>query len=550
MESPHTAGIVAPRDLKTALMTEMRQAGRPVRLPDVEAAYSRLLRDREVRENLAALRQTGATVRYFSVDVRDEAAFGQLIDEIYRQYGRLDGVIHGAGVIADSLVEDKTPDAFDRVFDTKALSAFVLSRKLQTDSLKVMVLFSSVAGRFGNRGQADYAAANEVLNKLAVYLDDRWPARVVAVNWGPWAKTGMVSAEIRRQFEARGVPLIAPACGRRALDRELRYGRKGEAEVVLGGGPWQVVAARESRHARGSWPLLEAVPLAEGVEGVEATYRLDPAEDLYLQDHRLDEHPVLPAAVAMELMAEVVQKGWPQWTVVAVRELRVLKGIVVENGPQAIHLVARGSPPCDMPKAPCEVDVEIRTLDQPTRICYRATVQLGSALPEPACFAVPIRAGVHTFPLAAEEVYRRWLFHGPRFQCISRIASIDDQGIVATVIPSTPAGCLARRVDGPWLIDPIVVDSAPQLAIIWARAHADMTALPAGFRSYRRWGALSGQTLDCHFRVLPSSGGHALHADVFFVDASGRVVGSLEGLEATCSAALNRLAGAHDGREE
>jgi hypothetical protein len=92
-----------------------------------------------------------------------------------------------------------------------------------------------VAGCFGNRGQADYAAANEVLNKMAVYLDGRWPGRVVAINWGPWAKLGMVSPELEREFARRGVAVIAPEEGRRRFAEELRYGRKGDAVVVVGG---------------------------------------------------------------------------------------------------------------------------------------------------------------------------------------------------------------------------------------------------------------------------------------------------------------------------
>jgi NAD(P)-dependent dehydrogenase (short-subunit alcohol dehydrogenase family) len=161
-----------------------------------------------------------------------------LIDEIYQSFGRLDGVIHGAGIIEDKLVKDKTLDSFDRVLSTKAESAFILSRRLRPESLRFLIFFSSVAGRFGNRGQADYTAANEVLNKLAVYLDHWWPARVVSINWGPWQKRGMVSPELERQFAERGVQLIPPATGRRILDRELRYGRKGDAEVVMAGGEW------------------------------------------------------------------------------------------------------------------------------------------------------------------------------------------------------------------------------------------------------------------------------------------------------------------------
>src|SRR6185295_10579490 len=180
-----------------------------------------------VRDNLAALRKLGATVRYYPVDVRDADAFGGLIDEIYRSFGRLDGVIHGAGVIEDKLIADKTPESFERVFDTKVDSALVLSRKLRPDALKFMVFFSSVAGRFGNRGQGDYAAANEVLNKLAICLDRAWSARVVAINWGPWDTPGMVSPELRKQFAKRGVELIPTSTGLRLLQEELDFGHRG-----------------------------------------------------------------------------------------------------------------------------------------------------------------------------------------------------------------------------------------------------------------------------------------------------------------------------------
>ena len=73
------------------------------------------------------------------------------------------------------------------MFDTKVDSALILSRHLRPEGLRLLVFFTSVAGVFGNRGQADYAAANEVVNRLAMQLDRRWEhTRVVAINWGPW----------------------------------------------------------------------------------------------------------------------------------------------------------------------------------------------------------------------------------------------------------------------------------------------------------------------------------------------------------------------------
>ena len=239
-ETAETKGITSPHEIKEILMRNLRLSGDPLTPAKVEAAYARLLKDREIRQNVERMQQTGARVHYFQVDVRDEEGFGKLIDEIYESFGRLDGVIHGAGVIEDKLLEDKTYESFDRVFDTKADSAFILSRKLRPDFLKFIVFFTSVAGSFGNRGQADYAAANEVVNKLALSLDKRWKGRIVAINWGPWRKTGMVTTELERQFKERGIQVIPPAAGCRMFEEELRLGKKGVVEVVIGDGPWKM----------------------------------------------------------------------------------------------------------------------------------------------------------------------------------------------------------------------------------------------------------------------------------------------------------------------
>ena len=149
--------------------------------------------------------------------------------------GGIAGVIHGAGVIEDKLLRDKTPESFDRVFGTKVESALTLRRKLDPAKLKFFSLYASITSRYGNRGQSDYAAANEVLSKLACDLDRRWPGRVVSVAWGPWAEVGMV-ADLEKHLVARGLKLIEPAVGAGFAVDEVIFGAKGEPEVVVAGG--------------------------------------------------------------------------------------------------------------------------------------------------------------------------------------------------------------------------------------------------------------------------------------------------------------------------
>jgi acyl transferase domain-containing protein/NAD(P)H-dependent flavin oxidoreductase YrpB (nitropropane dioxygenase family)/NAD(P)-dependent dehydrogenase (short-subunit alcohol dehydrogenase family) len=195
--------------------------------------------DAERRRTVDRLLAAGAEVELLRVDVGDDAAFGAAIDGIYRKYGRIDAVLHGAGAIRDQRFELKTVDDFDHVFRAKVGGALTLSRHLRAEGLRWVVLFGSVSGRFGNPGQTDYAAANEVLNRLAWSLHRRWPdTRVMTINWGPWRGVGMAGDAALALMKARGIQAIDPPAGRRFLVDELRAGALDDVEVIAGAGPW------------------------------------------------------------------------------------------------------------------------------------------------------------------------------------------------------------------------------------------------------------------------------------------------------------------------
>lgn len=203
-----------------------------MRPAEVEKVCSQIQAERDMRDTFAQIHAAGGTVNYTQMDVRDIDAFTGLIQSLYARHGRIDGVVHGAGIVEDKLTRHKTSESFQRVFDTKVRGALMLY-KLIRDDVKFVVFFSSVAGAFGNRGQVDYASANDVLDKLAHALQARVKGRVLSVNWGPWADTGMVSAELEREYARKGIGLIPLQQGVDALLRELSFGRKEDTQVVL-----------------------------------------------------------------------------------------------------------------------------------------------------------------------------------------------------------------------------------------------------------------------------------------------------------------------------
>ena len=203
---------------------------------EIDGRARRILGGREMRQTLAALREAGAEVEYHRIDVRDREAFGSLIDSLYERFGRLDGVIHGAGLIEDRLLRDKTLESFRRVFDTKVAGATTIERKIRDDA-RFVVFFSSVSGVFGNHGQVDYAAANDALDKLAAALNRRIHGRALSINWGPWAPTdtdsGMVSTALEAEYARQGIGMINSGDGVTNLIEELSCGSTASQVILM-----------------------------------------------------------------------------------------------------------------------------------------------------------------------------------------------------------------------------------------------------------------------------------------------------------------------------
>ena len=281
-ESKATRALSSPQELKAALIAQAESRGEAATLPVIESRYQQLLKEREVRRTIERIEAAGGRAIYRAVDIRSESDVAAALSE----QGRIDVVVHGAGVIEDKLVAQKSPESFDRVFDTKVDGAFVLAKRLARAGVQSFAFFASAAGTFGNRGQFDYAGANEVLGELAEQLNRELPSRVFSISWGPWEKTGMVSAELRREFEKRGVELIPVAEGCRLFDAELRNGGASDAQVVIGGGSWSASKEAEpppstavAKPSAKVWlPLVRDAVLSNGGNVVRARRWLESFE--------------------------------------------------------------------------------------------------------------------------------------------------------------------------------------------------------------------------------------------------------------------------------
>lgn len=203
---------------------------------EIEKETTKIYKNNQILRTIRDMEALGNTIIYQSLDLCDEEGLSNLISGIYEKYNRLDGVIHGAGLLEDKLFKQKTTSSFGRVFDTKVKPLRVLAEQLRTDC-QFVVLFSSIASVYGNKGQTDYAAANSVLDDYANALNKRLQGKVISINWGPWKGAGMVSSTLESEYERRGISMIPLDEGKEIFLNEIKYGTESQV-LIMSGNNW------------------------------------------------------------------------------------------------------------------------------------------------------------------------------------------------------------------------------------------------------------------------------------------------------------------------
>ncbi len=217
-----------------ALAAAANQRGETVDFAAMQKQAHSLAASAEVRMTLADFESRGIEAMYVSADVSNTEQVSEAVDHVRQTWGSVDGIVHGAGVLRDKALEDMTPDRVADVFAPKVTGLQVLLEATKEDPIQVIALFSSIAARAGNAGQSAYAAANEVLNKVAASEAQRRGAwcRVRSYNWGPWAG-GMVDAGLAAHFEKQGISLLGVDAGAQFFVDELGLEGAGVERVVL-----------------------------------------------------------------------------------------------------------------------------------------------------------------------------------------------------------------------------------------------------------------------------------------------------------------------------
>jgi NAD(P)-dependent dehydrogenase (short-subunit alcohol dehydrogenase family) len=521
------ASLTGESEVKSAILAHAQEPMSPRELGE---QYRRVAAGREIRQNIQRIQNASGLVYYRSLDVRDASAVRGALADIRSKLGPIRGLVHGAGVLEDRLIGEKTVEQFEHVYNTKVIGLQALLRGLDPEELKLLVLFSSVTARFGRAGQADYAAANEVLNKIAQEEARRRPhCRVVSLNWGPW-DGGMVTPALKKVLVGEGIGLISLQAGAEFFLREIDQASDRAVEVV--------VLADSAPAEPSTTPPADRMTLA-----FERT--LDVEQYPFLKSHVIDGKAVLPLAMSMEWLAHAALHGNPGLTFHGFDNVRVLHGVILEEDRSCTIRVLAGKPVHDGPLT--HVPVELRSSQQAGRkrlaeadtLHVRGEVILAAQLPKPD-------APQPEFPLDPyrrnqEEIYGQLLFHGPDLQGIETVEGCSKRGIIGLVAGApAPTEWINRPLRNTWLTDPLVLDSAFQLMVLWTFENLGCGSLPCSVGRYRQ-----------HRRSVPRGGvrvvaeiqeatDHRVKANIFFLDSDGNIVARMDSYESVIDAGLNQ----------
>lgn len=304
---------------------------------ELSAAAADDPRAQEIRSLLAELAAAGTESAYFSCDVADPEQTEQALAEAASRFGRITGVVHGAGILRDNFVPRIVAADFDAVVRVKLQGAENLFRSSRERGLRFFAAVSSVAAFNGNPGQTNYAAANRAMTAYLDLMRAEHPSlRVRSLLLAPVEGGGMADTpELRALMRRSGYNYIHAAEAARMFCRELSRGGGGGGTILLARAlptvdtapPVRPAAssATETAPASGTHPLVDEFSLDLKTASLTAFRTFDAVRDLWLTDHKPLpglKHPLVSGIMMLEAFAESARLLYPCLEVLGFRDIR------------------------------------------------------------------------------------------------------------------------------------------------------------------------------------------------------------------------------------
>ena len=517
--------------LKRDLIARIQSRGERATPALVEKELAALERAQAAQKAIDTVCEAGGTAYYFSVNLTDADGVANVINQVRERSGRIDVLLHAAGMERSHFLPDKEPREFDLVFDVKSHGWFNLLRAIGDMPLGATVAFSSIAGRFGNGGQTDYSSANDLLCKITSNFRTTRPAtRGIAIDWTAWGGIGMATrGSIPKMMELAGIDMLPPEAGVPLIRRELiAGGTRGEIVVAqrLGimlnefdaDGGIDTITAQASGENRfqAQGPMLGKIAGMGLHTGLMIETMLDPKIQPFLHDHKIDGTAVLPGVMGIEAFAEAASSILPGWHVDAIERVNFLAPFkFYRNKPRAVTITAVFYPQGDAVLADCRL-IGSRQLPKQAEpeVTTHFTARVRLTRNPLEATTTPALKGPAGAVVEASDVYRVY-FHGPAYRVVERAWGEEDR-IVGQMAKSLPIH--HQPPEQPTVVVPRLIELCFQTAGLWEMSVQERMGLPQYVHEIRFFQFADLAESQLHAVVTPASDG-SFDADV--VDAAG-----------------------------
>jgi NAD(P)-dependent dehydrogenase (short-subunit alcohol dehydrogenase family)/acyl carrier protein len=488
-ENPDLKRFATDKDgLKRDLFARIQARGERATPALVEKELAALERAQAANSAIAAVRAAGGTAHYFSVNLTEADAVAKIIKQVRERSGHIDALLHAAGTERSHFLPDKDGREFDLVFDVKSDGWFNLLHAIGDMPLGATVAFSSIAGRFGNAGQTDYSAANDLLCKITSSFRSTRPAtRGIVIDWSAWGGIGMATrGSIPKMMELAGIDMLPPEAGIPLIRRELTAGGT-RGEIVIGQrlgvllNEWDAkggldTSAAETLTRSGQGPIVGKLASVGVQSGLKIETTLDPAIQPFLHDHQIDGTPVLPGVMGVEAFAETALCLLPGWHIEAIEDVNFLAPFkFYKKQPRTVTVEAVIHPGRDTLLADCRLTGQRLLPNQAepqVTMHFTARVRLTKQMPKAE--NVPALCLTDGHIIEAADIYRLY-FHGPAYQVMER-AWWDGHRIVGLLTKSLPANHVPSEL--PTFMAPRLIELCFQTAGVWEMGAQGRMGLP------------------------------------------------------------------------
>ncbi|MCL6542788.1 MAG: SDR family NAD(P)-dependent oxidoreductase [Roseiflexus sp.] len=520
--------------LKRKLIDDFRAAGERPTPVMIDRKILAIEREEAALRAIEAVQAAGGTAHYFSVNLLDGPGVAAVIADVRERYGRIDVLLHAGGIEISKALPDKEPKEFDLVFDIKADGYFSILNAAKGMPIGAAVVFSSVAGRFGNSGQSDYSSANDLLCKVTSSMRSWRPeTRGIAIDWTAWGGIGMATrGSIPKIMEMAGIDMLPPEAGIPTIRRELTQSAfRGEIVVgqrlgILGAEFDETGGLDLSKVDTGGRLMIGSIKAFKLYGGIEVETTLDPKEQPFLYDHQIDGVPVLPGVMGTEAFAELATLLTPGFRVASITEQFSSPFKFHRSQPRTLYMSATIHPTGHgtlVAKTTLRGMVQPRP-DMPPRFDthFVGEVYLTTAPVEERTinFTPP---SAEALDIDRERIYRVY-FHGPAYQVMERVGVMGDQA-VALMTDGLPPNSVPET---PMLVAPRLIELCFQTAGMWEMVTHRAMALPAAIGSvtiYRQPESAEGRRLYALVTAINNGSSYDAHV----VDTDGNVYVELRG---------------------